>query len=233
MLWVVPSCPIPLLPEPIPNLHLRGQPRVEVWAWVPKDRTTCDPYWGSLHRKLVHEGKHSWAPSQPSGYRLSKLTSGKEVLPLALLSVVCPLMLAHYGQRPAHTHSDKPQHLYTLAAAPSCVKLRVFCSSSILVCLGGPCLAPSTPHSPATHLLDFPSFTQALGRKIPGQGPGDWGWNKGWAACVRSAAALPSGWCSPSCVEEASLSQLCLGGQGRALQSWGQEAVMGTAVPLE
>lgn len=107
----------------MPTSHpcLRGPPRAEQWLLVPRDRNMCDRFRsgvGPLGRQ-VHVGKHSQASSQLPRYRLSQLTSG-EALPLTLLRRAHTFVLAHDGQRPAHTHSDKPQHPCPLAVAPMC-----------------------------------------------------------------------------------------------------------------
>ena len=96
-------------------------------------------------------------------------------------------MSAHCGQRPAHTHSDKSQHLCPLAAAPWCAKLRVFCSFSLPVCLGDPCLAFSIPSFPSYPLVQLVSFHTSPWYKDPRPGSLGLGWAHGidvQAVCV-------------------------------------------------
>lgn len=150
----------------------------------------------------VHVGICSQASSQLPGCRVSQLSSG-EALPLALLPRVCPLMFAHGGQHPAHTHSDKPQHPCPLAVSPSCI--------TMFMLLGGkakgvlflflhslarrslPGIQHPLPHSPDTQgekrsiAQSAVSFHLNPCHKDPGPGA----WELEWAGCLYWQSQLP------------------------------------------
>lgn len=95
-----------------PDPHLRGPLRAELGALVSRDRIAPNPCWPEMGpRGRCVEVRQPGLLSAPWVQGAAAPPGGRSPAPGSS---------AGGGQRPAHTHADKPQHPCPLAAAPSC-----------------------------------------------------------------------------------------------------------------